>query len=212
LAAPAQAIAAPGDLAATHAYIQANYALARTGVALIGAAEAKIQRFNGQLARECPRVGAGGPEDEASQPISHEVAVALWSIAYSTGAGPVRTFVERTRRLRWSNHAITRLAQRFATDWHELTTLPLPHLCEDVRSWKASGFQVISATVLSLVSRVEAIEPKPIPPRLLVPYERGADASILARTTRLETRLEEEEILVGQGDWIQVLETLGLNE
>jgi hypothetical protein len=59
---------------------------------------------------------------------------------------------------------------------------------------------------------VEGIEPKTIPPRLLAPYERGADASILARTKRLETKLAENEFMVGQTDWIQVLGTLGLNE
>jgi hypothetical protein len=210
--APAQAMAASGDVVATRAYIQANYALARTAVALIGPAQAKIESFNGQLARECPRAGAGSPENEASQPISHEVAVALWSVAYAIGAAPVRTFVSKTSRLRWSNHTITRLSQRYARSLHEMVTLPLPHLCEDVRAWKASGFQVIPAGVASLVQRVEAIELNPIPPRLLAPYERGADASTLKRTIGLGTKLAEAEFIKGQTDWIQVLETLGLNE
>jgi hypothetical protein len=210
--APAQATAATGDQVATHAYIQANYALARASVARRGAAQARIERFNDELARECPRVGIGSPENEASQPISHEVAVALWSLSYGTTAGPIRTFVATVKRLRWSNRAVTRLAQRYGTDLHELATLSLPHLCEDVRAWKATGYQVIAPAVVSLVARVEAIEPKTIPPRLLAPYERGADASILARTKGLETKLEEEEFIVGQTDWIQVLETLGLHE
>jgi hypothetical protein len=138
--------------------------------------------------------------------------VALWSLAYGADAEPIHTFLETVGRLRWSNHTITRTAERYASNLHELATLPLPDLCTDVRSWKTSGFQVIPAAVVSLVRRVEAIEPKTIPPRLLAPYERGADASILARTIRLERRIEENEFIVGQNDWIQVLETLGLNE
>jgi hypothetical protein len=93
-----------------------------------------------------------------------------------------------------------------------LATVPLPDLCADVRAWKESGFQIIPAATVSLVQRVEAIEPKAIPSHLLARYERGADASIVARTIRLETKIEENEFLVGQGDWIQLLDTLGLQE
>jgi len=210
--APASAIAAPADIASTHAYIRANYALARADVALIAPVQRKIEQLNGVLARECPLIGTGSPENEASQPISHEVTVALWSISYGAAAGPIRSFVSATGPLHWSNQAITRIAKSYARNLHELATVPLPALCADVRSWKATGFQVISPAVLSLVTRVEGIEPKAIPPRLLAPYERGADASILARTKRLETRLSENEFMVGQTDWIQVLGTLGLNE
>jgi hypothetical protein len=208
--APAQAIAAPQDVAATHAYIAANYALAQASVARIGPVQAKIERLNASLARECPRAGIGTPEVEASQPMSYEVAAALWSIAYGTAAGPIRTFVAVTRRLHWSNHALTRAAASYARNLHEFSTLPLPNFCADVRSWKASGFQVIPAAALSLDRRAEAIELNTVPPRLLRPYESGADASILARTMRLETKIEENEFAKGQTDWIQVLETLGL--
>ena len=210
--APARASAAPRDLAASHAYIQANYALAHASVARLAAVQAKIERLNGSLERDCPRIGSGSPENEASQPVSHAVVAALWSLAYGADAGPIRTFVGTAKRLHWSNPAITHIAQRYAASLHELATLPLPNLCDTVRSWKASGFQVIPPATVSLVQRVEAIELTRIPPRLLAPYERGPDRSILARTMRLETRLEENEFVVGQTDWIQLLGTLGLNE
>jgi hypothetical protein len=210
--APTHAIAAPEDLAATHAYIQANYALARASVARIGAGQAKIERLNGSLAHDCPQIGSGSPENEASQPVSHEVVAALWSLAYGADAGPIRAFVAGAKRLRWSNPAITHIAARYANSLHEMATLPLPNLCDTVRSWKASGFQVVPPATVSLVQRVEAIELTRIPARLLAPYERGSDSSVLARTTRLETRLEENEFVVGQTDWLQLLGTLGLNE
>jgi hypothetical protein len=211
-AAPAQAIGAPSDVAATHAYIQANYAVARAGVAAIRPAQAKIENLNANLSLQCPGVGDGSPENEASQPVSHEVAVALWSISYGTAAGPIQKFARTVRRLHWSNPTITRMAHTNAVKLGELATIPLPPLCQDVRSWKASGFQIIPTAVVNLVERVEAIEPKPVSARLLAPYERGADANILARTERLEMNVEEAEFTVGQRDWIQVLETLGLQE
>jgi hypothetical protein len=210
--APAQSLASSRDISATHAYIQANYALARAGVAAIGPVQAKIERLNSQLAGECPRVGAGSPENEASQPMSHDVNVALWSIAFGTEASAIHAFATTVGRLRWSSHAITRAAQAYVRNLNELATLPMPTLCADVLSWKQTGFQTISPAVLSLVARVEAIQLKPLPARSLAPYERGGDAGVLARTKPLETKLEEDEFVVGQTDWIQLLGTLGLNE
>jgi hypothetical protein len=210
--APAQSLASPRDISATHTYIGANYALAKASVAAIGPAQARIEQLNRQLAGECPLVGAGSPQSEASQPISHEVTVALWSLAFGTDARAIHAFSSTVGRLRWSNHAITRAAQTYANDLSELAGLSLPHLCSDVLLWKHSGFQTIPPAVLSLVERVEAIEPKPVSTRLLAPYERGGDAGILARTKPLEAKVAENEFVVGQSDWIQVLQTLGLNE
>ena len=212
LIAPAQASARSNDIAATHTYIQASYRLARASVALIGPVERKVQQLKEKLAQECPRLGAGSPETEASQPMAHEVADALWSIEYGAAAGPIASFVKAVGRLRWSSSATTRIAGTYARNLHELATLPLPPLCEDVRAWKATGFQTMPPRTASLAARVDAIEPRPIPPRLLAPFERGADAVILARTKALETTIAENEFVLGQADWIHVLETLGLQE
>jgi hypothetical protein len=208
--APTPAIATPGDVAATHAYIQANYALNRASVALIGPIQAKIERLNGSLAHECPLAGIGTPEIESSQPMSYEVAAALWSVAYGSAAGPIRTFVSAAGRLHWSNRAITKAAASYVRNLHEFSILPLPSLCSDVRAWKVSGFQTVPAATLSLDRRAEAIELNTVAPRLLRPYESGSDASVLARTMQLETKIEENEFSKGQTDWIQLLDTLGL--
>ena len=210
--APAQASARSNDLAATHAYIQASYRLARASVALIGPVERKIQLLKEKLAQECPLIGAGSPENEASQPMAHEVADALWSIEYGAAAGPIASFVKAVGHLRWSSGATTRIAGTYARNLHELATLPLPPLCEDVRAWKATGFQTMPPRTASRAARVDAIEPRPIPPRLLARFERGGDAGMLARTKALETTIAENEFIVGQTDWIHVLETLGLQE
>ena len=210
--APAQASARSNGLAATHAYIQAYYRLNRAGVALIGPVQRKVQLLKEQLARECPLLGAGSPENEASQPMAHEVADALWSIDFGASAGPIASFAKAVGHLRWSSGATTRIAATYARNLHELATLPLPPLCEDIRAWKATGFQTMPARTASLAARVDAIEPRPVPPRLLAPFERGADAGVLARAKALETKISENEFVLGQADWIHVLETLGLQE
>jgi hypothetical protein len=209
LAAP-PALASQQDIAATHAYINANFALSRAGVARIGAAQSKIEALDRKLAGECPLSGKGTPETEASQPMAYEVAAALWSTAYGTNAGPIRTFASAVKSLRWSNRRITRLAQSYAASLTAMATLPLPDLCTDVRAWTASDFRVVPPNVAALDSRAEAIELNPVPSRLLAPYERGTDASVASSTRRLEVKLAENEFVLGQDDWIKVLTTLGL--
>jgi hypothetical protein len=210
--APATAIATPQDIASTHAYIRANYAFARASEAKTRPVQANIEALNQKLSRDCPHAGSGSPQNEASQLLSYEVVVALWSSSYGSDAGPISTFVDAVKRLRWSNPRLTHTVHTYTTGLHELATLQMPDLCGDVSAWKASDFKTVPATTPGLDQRVEAIEAKPIPSRLFAPYEQPADRPILARTSRLETMLLETETVVGFNDWDQLLETLGLNQ
>jgi hypothetical protein len=209
LAAAALPAPAPAsDASATHAYIKANYALAKAGVARIKSVQAKAVQFTHTIAATCPRAGTGAPQNEATQPISHEPVVALWSIAYRANAASISAFAAETAHLRWSNARTTHVAQRYARSLHEMATLPLPNLCTDVRAFAASGFKVVPPAVVKLVDRAEAIELNPVPRRLLAPH--GSDASLFSRTVRLEQKLGESEFSLGQDDWIALLDTLGL--
>jgi hypothetical protein len=209
---PATATATPRDVAAAHAYIQANYALARASEAKIGEVEAKVKTFTRRLGRECPNVGAGSPQNAGSQPLSYEAAVALWSISYRADAGPIDAFANAVRRLRWSNRRLARIAQRYATNLHALATLPLPNLCGDVSAWKTSGFKTVPGTTTRVDRHVEAIMTRTIPPSLLAPYEQPTDRAIVTRTVHLETKLEQAETGVGFDDWAAMLETLGVSQ
>jgi hypothetical protein len=202
--------AAASDISATHAYIQANYSLAKAGVARIGPIQAKIEALNASLAQQCPGAGKGAPELEITQPLSHEVVAAGWQIAYRANAGPIATFVSKTKHLRWSNGRITRIVSRYAKSLHEMATLPVPSICEDVRSFAASGFRTPPARAVAQVEHAESIELEPVPARLLSAFERGSDAGVLAKAATLELKLEEQEFSLGQTDWLQLLETLGL--
>ncbi len=209
-AAPAQAHAS--DVASTHAYIEARYQLARAGVALIHPVEHKVSQAIAGYGRECPKAGLGSLQTEASQPMSYEVAVALWEIEYGTAAAPIHAFVRATQHLRWSNSAIAHAASRYARDLSTLAALKVPPLCESIHAWKLTGFQQMPAAVASQVSRVEGVEPLPVSPGLLARFERGSDASVLHRTLGLERKITEQEFLVGQIDWLKALDTLGLTQ
>ena len=210
--APATALGTPQDGASTHAYIRANYALTRATQAKVKAAQASIEAVIHKLGEECPKLGVGSPQNEESQHLSYEVVVALWSASYSTDAGPIRAFAKAVQHLHWSNPKLTHMAQRYATDLQDLASLQTPKVCADVTAWKETGFKTAPATSVQLDRRVEAIEPKTIPPSALAPYEQPADKAILATTTHIESQLQQIETVEGFNDWDQALETVGLNQ
>ena len=209
---PATAVATPQDSVSTHAYIRANYALNRATQARVKAAQAAIEATIHRLGQECPKLGVGSPQNEESQHLSYEVVVALWSTSFATDAGPIHKFAQAVRRLRWSNPKLTHMTQHYATDLQDLASLQMPNVCGDVTAWKETGFKTVPATSIQLDQRVEAIEPKAIPPSLLAPYEQPADKAILATTTRIESHLQQIETMEGFNDWDQALETVGLNQ
>lgn len=210
--APAAANAALRDIASTHAYIQANFALARATEARIGITQTNIERRTRQFGRECHDVGLGSPQDEEAQKLSYEAVGAVWSVSYGSNAGAIRAFARAVRPLRWSNAKLTRTAQDYAKSLRELAALALPNLCGDARAWRASGFQTVPATTLRFDQHVESIEGHSIPARLLAPYEQAADRGVLARTTRLEADLEHLEFESGVEDWIALLDAVGLKQ
>jgi hypothetical protein len=208
--APSPAPASSADVAATHKAIVAGYALARAAVATINIAQSNVEVWNRKLAAECPGVGSGAPETEVSTPMSHEVAVALWSIAYGSAAGPIKTFANAIRPLRWTSPRFNSDAHAFVAHLTALATTPVPDLCGDVRAWRATGFTTIPPHVIELDSRVESLELPEIPWKLVAPFERRGDAGLVAYIRRAERKVGEAEFVLGQSDWYQVLQTLGL--
>jgi hypothetical protein len=207
---PLGAVAKASDVSSTHSYIQANYVLAKAGVANVAAEQAKVAALNASLARTCPNVGLGAPELEVTQPLSGEVASALWAEAYGVNAGPIHAFARASRGWHWSSGKITRMATRYAKSLNEMASLPVPDLCKDVGAFAASGFKTPPPGVEALVNHAESIQLEPVPAKLLGRFERGSDRSVFAKTLRLELKLEENEFALGQTDWLEVLGTLGL--
>jgi hypothetical protein len=210
--APAGAGAAPRDVASTHAYVVAAYTALHAVVTKWSSVEAAIQKLDLRFRAECPNVGAGSPQSEEEQKLSAEVAGALWATGYHTDAKIAQAFIKAVGPLRWSNPAITRSARKLTRGLREMTLLPVPDLCGDVRSWAANGYKAVPVDVEQYDRRVEAIEIKEIPRRLLAPYVQPADRGLVTRAEHLNTRFEELEFMRGQDDWNTLLETLALNQ
>jgi hypothetical protein len=208
--APVQAQASPQDVASTHAAIVAGYALARAAVANIAIAQSKIEAYDHRLAAECPGVGRGALENESTDPMSHEVASALWSIAYGSVRGPIHRFASAVRGLRWTNGRFTRTTRTLAANLTGLASIPPPDLCADIRTWTAGGFATVPQRIPELNQRVERLEVPEVPWGLVAPFVLGSDAGRLAYIKSAERKTTEAEFTLGQHDWYQVLETLGL--
>jgi hypothetical protein len=211
-AAPATASTTPQDAASTHAYLVASYAALHAVVSKWPSIEVDIHRLDVSLQAECPDVGAGSPQSAEEQKLSNEVVGALWATSYRADAQIVQRFLHTVDPLKWSNPAVTRSARAYARSLHEMTVLPLPSLCADVRAWVASDFKTVPADTEQFDRHVEAIEINELPRRLLSPYLASADRSLLARVEHEARRFEELEFVHGQDDWDTLLETLALNQ
>ena len=213
LALPASALANSRDVASTRAYVLANYALVRAAHTELHVAEASISTLNSTLGQQCPQIAAEAPQNSQSQQLSKEVAGSLWSIVYHTDVSAVDAFVKAVTPLSWSKHKLTKTARSYANSLRQLTELPAPEICTDLRSWIASGFKTVPASTVAFDKRLESIGATTIPQRLLAPYERGSSIRAIAvRADKLESQLNDDESSIGFNDWNKLLETLGLSQ
>ena len=209
--APADAAAAPRDTSSTNAYFVAADTELRATIASIHTnVQASIDALNGQYAAECPGAGAGAPVDGRQNPIVLELVGAGWATSFRSDARIIQAFARAVQPLRWSDVRITRDLAGYVSSLKELSELPLPDLCADIRSWSASGFETIPAATVQFDRRLEAIHGEPPPLGLLVPYERPAQEILAARFARLESTLGALETMTEQNWGDMLLETLSL--
>jgi hypothetical protein len=210
---PADALAAPSqDDSSAHRTLIAADTTLQAIVSTWPKEEASFHELDLRFASECPDVGAGSPQNGSEQNLSYEVAGALWATGYHTDAKIADSFVDAVNSLRWTNPAIARRLHRFVTGLREMIALTVPNLCGDVRSWIASGYKTVPPSTLQFDQHVEAIEVEVPSPQLVAAYVQPADRGLLKRVEHLVTKFEELEFSTGQTAWIDVLETLGLNE
>lgn len=209
--APANAAAAPRDTSSTNAYLVAAVSELRATIATIHTnVQASIDALNGRYATECPGAGVGAPDNGQQNPIVLELVGAGWATTFRSDARIIQAFARAVESLRWSDARITRDLASYVSSLRELSELPLPDLCADLRSWSASGFQTIPAATDQFDRRLEAIHGEPPPARLLVPYEGHAQRTLAARVANLESTLGALETTSEQAWGDMLLETLGL--
>lgn len=190
----AAALAGPGDVAATRSYVQDNYELVRGTKARLGAAEAAIRGLIAKVRRECPRVGAGSPQDEQSEQLNNEVIGTIVVTAWHVGAQPIRAYLRKAGALRWSDPRLTRAVHSYVAKLGTITTLPAPDLCADVRAWAASGYRTLPAGVARFDrAYLNAWVAVGLIPRGLSPYETAAERAVIRRSRQLAEAIADFE-------------------
>ncbi len=211
--APAGAFARPDDAAATRSYIDAHYALLRAAQAALPVERTAAAKLVGETRSECPGVAAGSPRDEESAALGTEALVVVSDTLLAKNRAAIKRFAGAVENLRWSNATLTRLVRRYAAKLRVELTLKAPDLCADLKAWAASGFQTVPAGVTRTNQETEADStgPEEVPLRLLKPYVRRNDDSILHRSKRLEVKLRGAPLKTGLKAWSEILSIVGLS-
>ncbi|MHB8235546.1 MAG: hypothetical protein ACYDHT_12925 [Solirubrobacteraceae bacterium] len=210
-AAPSVAVGASGNVAASEAYVRANYALVRAGQAKLASAEATLQGLLAGIRRECPHVVAGSPQDEDSEKLTWEIAGAMRVVVFRRFARQIATFARSVRPLRWSNAALTRSVHDYANKLSAEATTTAPDFCADLRMWKASGYTRLPAGTLPFVNAFYPVQAVGmLPRRQLARYLGGAQSAVLAQTSQIEGRLLDFEANAVE-TWGEIMDAVELN-
>jgi hypothetical protein len=207
---PASAPASAADVAATQAYVQANYAALRVAMSHLAAAEAGPLHVLAQVRRECPGAGTGSPQDPESTQMSNEVIGAMVLSAAQPDLQAIRTFIHAVAGLRWSNRGLTRAIHTYVENWQTLLSLPAPNLCADVKAWAANGFHTLPASTVAFDAQFTPawVAAGYLPPQLSH-YESAATRALASRSIPLEQKVSEAEARAVE-HWGEIMDTLVL--
>lgn len=193
------AVAHSNDVAATQAYLRAEYKSYRTIDANLETSRKDLKSFVGQVVAGCPNVLAGFPQGDAQLPnLLGEELAALAAVAERPDLDSELVFARSVSHLRWTNPVLGRLVKQYN---EKEPTISATSLCADYTTWAASGYHTLSPHSQSFLRRMEAKEkrnevmsngegPGEAIKRLLVPYERSSVRKLVKRVARLEAQLE----------------------
>jgi hypothetical protein len=215
--APTPALAKTGtkpkksDIAATKAYIQADYALVHTARINMKAGEAALEELRSKLGAECPLAAAASPENEAAEKLSNEVVGTMGVVFIRADVQAVGDFTEAVGHLHWSNPKLTRKVSSYAAKLKALAVLEMPNVCGDVSAWAGSGYRALPASTTQFDQRFssEDVGIGEVPARLLARYEDRGERTLLARTRQFESELVDAEARAVE-PWSKILDELDL--
>jgi hypothetical protein len=210
LAVSAAPALASSNAATTQSYVQANYALVRIARTHLAIAEAGPLHVLAQVRSECPRAGAGSPQNPDSTQMSDEVIAAMVVSAYKPDLSAIRAFIGAAGALSWGNHGLTSAVRGYISNLKTILSLPTPNLCGDVKAWAASGYSALPASTVTLVAKFMPawVALGYLPPQLAA-YESASARSLARRSVPLEQTLTEGEARAVE-HWGAIMDTLEL--
>lgn len=200
------------DVAATRAYIEADYRLTTTSRRHLSLSLAATHALAKRTVSECPLAGEGAYVNKASNEISEEVGGTVVAVAFHSDSAAIRAFVSAIKRLRWSNPRLTRDVRGYVVKLSNLAALEPADICTDVKAFAATGFSSAPEATLRFNKLYFAadVEVEEVPLRLLAPYEDSHGVDLLRRIKKLEAPLADAEAK-GVQDWMQIMRGLALS-
>ena len=172
--------------------------------------ESTLRGLLAKVRGECPLAAAGSPEETQSEQLSNEVigTMVLTAIRLDLAAG--RAYVQAVRSLRWSNSSLTRSVHAYAEKVAKMISLPVPKLCQDVRSWAGSGFKVLPAATGPFDTAFLGSWVSPgFLPAALKPDEGAAARPLVRATEKQESDIVELEAREVE-TWGKIMDSLEL--
>jgi hypothetical protein len=205
-------MASSSDAKATHAYLIARYKFATASLHDGDAARGPESAVAAQIARECPGVVSGMPQEPAltsllaatprqkgenarlsqqKQTIEDEFAAAVGQPGESLNRPAEEAYAAEVRQLSWSNPAIASTVQ--AATAATLEAAPAPPSCADARAWAQSQYRALPADSrefqASRAAQRSEQEDEPSLRALLKPYENASERALISKTAAAELRL-----------------------
>jgi hypothetical protein len=209
------AAASSSDAHATHAYLIAQYRLVSALLHEAALTRGSENAAAAQIARECPGVVSGMPQEPSlkrisalpprgrgenarmskqKQTIEEELGAAVGEPGNSLTRPAEEVYAAEVRQLSWSNPAIASALQAAITARFEAVSVPAAPFCTDARAWAQSGFRALSAASREFQASRAARrssgqeEERPLD-TLLKPYEDASDRALIRKTSAAENKL-----------------------
>jgi hypothetical protein len=194
-------------------------------------AERALDSFLTSLRGDCSGILRNAPKDQSGGGLKNrssrdilinEATKGLELALTQTKATQVRRFVAKVNDLSWTDGPITQLVHALAAHALAALSIPVPHVCADMKFWVASGYRTLPSrardmligtppvpekTLSQLVARGYSIRfPERDILRLLTREEHGA-STVRNDVERLENavRVEETRLLLGAVDRAEAL-------
>jgi hypothetical protein len=208
------AAASSSDAQTTHVYLAAQYKLVRALLHEAAAARGAESAAAAQIARECPGVVSGMPQEpslklfsaptprargenarltQQKQTIEGELDTAVSRPSASLNRPAEEAYAAEVRRLSWSNPTIASALQAATAARLENVSAPAPSFCVDARAWAQSGYRALSAASrefeASQAVRKSSERGETSLSALLKPYENTSDRALVHKIDAVEDKL-----------------------
>ena len=206
------ATASSSDAQATHAYLIAQYRLARALLHGIAAARGAESAAAARIARECPGVVSGMPQSpkpfpappprvrgenarrsQQQQTIEGELDTVVEQPGDSVYRSAEEAYAAEVRGLSWGDPAIAAVLQAATTARLQALSAPAPPFCADARAWAQSGYRALSAASrefeASQAAHRSSERGEASVGMLLKSYENASDRALIRKIGAVENKL-----------------------